>query len=715
MIVQSSSFINSLAVLPPSKEYPGGLVASAGKDTVIDVREPGAAPDSNAERLLLGHAHNVCTLDAPADGRHLVSGGWDKQARVWDIERAETVAELKGHEASVWAVLVYDDKHILTACADRHIRVFHPHGKLLNDIGELPDVVRALCKLPDRHSSGAAFASAGNDQIIRLWTLDGVEIGQLHGHEAFIYSLAALPNGDIVSSSEDRTVRVWRDGACIQTITHPAISVWTVAVCQENGDIATGASDRMVRVFTRDPQRQADPETIQTFEDSVRASSIPQQTTGDGENINKEKLPGPEFLTSKSGTKEGQVQMIREDNGNVTAHTWSTAAQQWINVGTVVDSAGSSGRKVSHNGRDYDYVFDVDIEDGKPALKLPYNASQNPYEVAQKFIADNELPITYLDQVANFILQNTQGANIGNSAQGPAAGSDPWGTGNRYRPDETPAAPREDARPRTLPQKQYLSITTANIPAIRKKIAELNESEDPSVKLSPEEMSMLDSLTKQLQSSPRSPQLEPAQLDVVLKMATEWSPAARLPGLDLLRLCAISPSFAKGRSDIVGQLTAADAFSQKDERPNNTMMAIRVLVNMFDSKEGLTVLEGASTQILDLIRPFASSTNKNLSAAIATILINFAVLLSSPAVKSSSEDGARKVASIASVLVEKTSDSETAYRSLVALGTLLSQGGSLKTAATGSAKVSQLITTVSSGPLGKEHRIKHLIQEMRDL
>jgi len=40
-----------------------------------------------------------------------------------------------------------------------------------------------------------------------------------------------------------------------------------------------------------------------------------------------------DFLQQKSGTKEGQVQMIREEDGSVTAHTWSSAAQQWINVG----------------------------------------------------------------------------------------------------------------------------------------------------------------------------------------------------------------------------------------------------------------------------------------------------------------------------------------------------------------------------------------------
>lgn len=114
--------------------------------------------------------------------------------------------------------------------------------------------------MPRDHASGAAFASAGNDQIIRLWTIDGVEIGQLFGHEAFIYAISVLPNGDLVSSSEDRTVRIWRNNECIQTITHPAISVWSVAVCSENGDIVTGASDKMVRIFSRDTERQANEE-----------------------------------------------------------------------------------------------------------------------------------------------------------------------------------------------------------------------------------------------------------------------------------------------------------------------------------------------------------------------------------------------------------------------------------------------------------------------
>lgn len=45
---------------------------------------------------------------------------------------------------------------------------------------------------------------------IHVWTLGGDLIHTLSGHTSFVYSLSLLPNGDIVSSGEDRSVRVWK-------------------------------------------------------------------------------------------------------------------------------------------------------------------------------------------------------------------------------------------------------------------------------------------------------------------------------------------------------------------------------------------------------------------------------------------------------------------------------------------------------------------------
>lgn len=228
--------------------------------------------------MLIGHAGNVSALAFSHDGSKVVSGGWDSQAFVWDVEDGNVVAALEGHQGNVWGVYVYDENLVLTgmalkrmlrldhmltdnlACADKMIRLFDMNGKMLRTIKGHTDVVRCFCKVPQGHWSGAAFASAGNDQVIRFWSLEGAPMGEMEGHNEYIYALAILPNGDIVSSSEDRTVKIWRQGACIQTITHPAISIWAVAACQETGDIVSGGSDKVVRVFSRDPHRQGDAE-----------------------------------------------------------------------------------------------------------------------------------------------------------------------------------------------------------------------------------------------------------------------------------------------------------------------------------------------------------------------------------------------------------------------------------------------------------------------
>ena len=613
------------------------------------------------------------------------------------------------------------------ACADKLIRIFTPTGKLLHTIKGNTDVVRALCKIPKGHASKADFASASNDGTIRLWQLGGRQVGQLLGHDNFIYSLATLPNGDIISSGEDRTLRIWRGSNCIQTITHPAISVWTVAVCLETGDIASGASDRILRVFTRSQDRYADLEAIKAFEESVKSSSIPQQQVGD---VNKEKLPGPEFLVQKSGTKEGQVVMIRQPDGSVTAHQWSQGAQEWLNVGTVVDAVGSSGKKKDYLGKDYDYVFDVDIEDGKPPLKLPYNLSQNPYEAARKFIEDNELPMTYLDEVSNFITTNTQGATIGQTSQPPATGSDPWGTESRYRPGDTSSAsqpaPQRAIPKRTsvLPQKEYLSIKTANLKMIEKKIRELNDQliSDGQSELAMDTSTtdILRTLMVELEQNQVSNTKGQQYLDLVILISTRWPEARRLPGLDVLRLLAASsPIVAEyqdpsGRS-VVELLESTGVFGDS-ERGNNIMLAVRVLANLFETEPGRTLMDSNFDQVQNILSTIPSqASNRNLQVAIATLYINYAVLCTSEAqaqLPQSMERGISMMHGLTSMLSNAT-DSEEAYRCLVAAGTLLSLGEEVDVAAKDIYDLGGAVKKVEKG--FNEPRIKGIVAEIQDL
>lgn len=594
----------------------------------------------------------------------------------------------------------------------------------MRSIKDSRDVVRALCKLPLNHPTGAQFASASNDGVIRLFTLEGVLVAELYGHESFIYSLAVLPSGEIVSSGEDRTVRVWNGTQCVQTITLPAISVWSVAV-SESGDIVSGSSDRIARIFTRDPSRRADPTVIAQFENAVRESAIPRQQVG---NINKEQLPGPDFLKKKAGTKEGQVQMIREDNGTVTAHTWSMATREWIPVGTVVDSAGSSGRKTEYLGQDYDYVFDVDIEDGKPPLKLPYNLSQNPFEAATKFLQDNNLPMGYLDQVANFIVQNTQGATIGQTDQ--AAPPDPWGQDKRYRPGDAAAAqapPATPARQDVLPQKSYLSIKTANLSQATKKLQELNEqlisSGNKDVSFNPPELETVLALCKRLESSGTLPQdvgSVEAGISLISKAALKWPPASRLPGIDLLRvIAAATPAAAQIQydgQDIVSAVKSANLIDPSGNA-NHSMLAIRLFANLFETAPGRELAVNSFDTILPQVTSVTGgSPNRNITIAATTLYINYAVYFTTGGRAKSAESAERGLQLVdeLSKILSNEKDSEAIYRGLVALGTLVKEiGDEVRAAARDVYDLKNILNRVLNSGAGREPRIKGVVEEIR--
>jgi phospholipase A-2-activating protein len=60
----------------------------------------------------------------------------------------------------------------------------------------------------------------------------------------------------------------------------------------------------------------------------------------------------------------------------------------------------------------------------------------NPYAAAQKFIWDHELSQEHLDQIANFIIQNAKGVEIGMNNSDYV---DPYTGSSRYTPGNPPA------------------------------------------------------------------------------------------------------------------------------------------------------------------------------------------------------------------------------------------------------------------------------------
>lgn len=197
--------------------------------------------------------------------------------------------------------------------------------------------------------------------------------------------------------------------------------------CTENGDIVTGSSDAVVRVFSKDSSRQASLEAISCFNVAVESRKTEQAKELGGIKVND--LPGPESLLVEGA--EGQTRIVRETNGKVMCYQWANG--KWECLGDVTGANSGSSEKTLYMGKEYDYVFSIDIEDGKPPLKLPFNVDQDPWPIAQQFIHKNGLPQEYLEQVANFIIKNAGLENLPASKNDPEY-TDPFTGEGRYVP-----------------------------------------------------------------------------------------------------------------------------------------------------------------------------------------------------------------------------------------------------------------------------------------
>jgi len=700
LVYQNSNtgFLNAIgAITVKEKEY----IISAGQDALVQLWPLHPSPDQSygPEFVLAGHTSNVCCLDAydagPQHEPTICSGSWDCTAIIWRNNLA--VFNLRGHSAAVWAVLGLGDAEdrVLTAGADNLIMLWQEGKQTLTFKGHT-QAVRALVKLPQ---SPSLFASAGNDATVRIWNLDGQAVRVMDGHDSFIYSLSSMPSGEIISSGEDRTVRIWDpiSGQLTQTVTVPAISVWTVSACPDNGDIVCGSSDNMIRVFTRAEERIASSSELSHFEDSVKASSVPSATVGD---VKKSDLPTVAVLLSRRGKKEGEVAMAKnETNGAVEAYQWDGMKGDWSMVGTVVDGIGSA-RKQLFEGKEYDYVFDVDIKDGEPPLKLPYNASDNPYTVAQKWLARHELPDTYVDQIVEFIDKNTSGVALG----GPSAGSDPFTGAASYRPGNTQnsnpsnvgadpftgagsyrpsgAPPATGAQPTEfksaaslLPHKSFLSFppTNSNFSVVTGKIKEFNTQLDGK-ELTPGELEALVSLTSSLSKTPVAP--PESGIKVLEKMMRDWPPAKQFPAIDIVRIMAISVLPAQVIPCLLSK------FRELSDQPGaelNYTLAVRALNN------GLTSCPATASQPTliskpDLVKqiyavlspessPKLNMTTKNAKVAFATLLLNLSILCVDGILES---NAVAQLLALTEQFATTESDEEAVYRSLIGLGNMVS-------------------------------------------
>lgn len=193
-----------------------------------------------------GHS-DACNASAGwgQSGAVVVSGGCDREVRVWDLTTGNCLHVLRGHTSTIRCLKVLDSRPIaVSGSRDTMVRVWDiARGRAVHVLQGHTDSVRCL------EVSGNLVVSGSYDATCRLWDVDTGEcLRVFRGHYHEVYSVAF--DGELVATgSLDSHVRIWSasTGECIALVQGHTSLVGQIQLF--GNTLVTGGSDGRVIVY----------------------------------------------------------------------------------------------------------------------------------------------------------------------------------------------------------------------------------------------------------------------------------------------------------------------------------------------------------------------------------------------------------------------------------------------------------------------------------
>ena len=185
----------------------------------------------------------------------LVSGSWDKSIKIWDLNTNQCLSISK-NESVIISLCLISDNQIALGCENGFIYIRDLNG--LTKIKSFKAHENWIPCLSLVNKTKLISCSGHKDNKIKIWDLETYKcIKILEGHSDMVRYLEVTSDGDLLSCSDDKTVKQWdiETGELLETFkfNHSILCVKAldddlIAVGLQNGEMQLYSRDKMQNI-----------------------------------------------------------------------------------------------------------------------------------------------------------------------------------------------------------------------------------------------------------------------------------------------------------------------------------------------------------------------------------------------------------------------------------------------------------------------------------